>query len=172
MTDFVQQVSNAGVNDIIKYDPAAERRAASLGVSWVDYMNEASQLILEDLENGWFPVFVQRQTKGLDLYKYKNGKMFSNFDPLHLLLNNITLKRLHVFKALELFYSTLVTDVSNINDVDKTNHDYSIARYTDEWLRALQISNFYDIDLDGEIDMAEQNMDSNAAFYNSDRRYY
>jgi len=172
MTDFAQQVSNATTQDIIKYDPAAERRAASMSVSWDVYLDEASQLILEDLENGWFPVYVQRQTKGLDLYKYKNGLMFSNFDPTHLLLDNITLKRLHAFKALELFYSTLVTDVSNVNEVDKTNLDYSITRYQDEWIRALQINNFYDIDLDGVIDISEQNIDSNAGYYNGDRRYF
>jgi hypothetical protein len=166
-----QRISNADIGSISRYDPAAERRAATLDRSWDSYLDEASLILLEDLEHGWFPKYVGRQTAGVPQYVDVNGLLLSNFNPVLLRRDNISLIRLHCFKAIEVFYSTLVTDVSNVNEVDNRNYEYSVKRFQDEWTRALQLNHFYDVNLDGVIDVNEQGFTSSGAFVNADRRY-
>ena len=45
-----QRISSATVEDIQFYDPAAERRAAALGVDWAPYFKVGSQEWLYKLE--------------------------------------------------------------------------------------------------------------------------
>jgi len=158
---------------IVFYDPAAERRAAALNVTWDDYLNESENIILEDLQHGWFPMYAERQSAGLTTLKIVNNQMFSNFDPTRLVVSNPTLIRLHAFKAIEIFYSTVVTDASNVNEVDQTNYEFAQKRYQDEWSRARHLNNFYDINLDGLIDLTETTeLTEDTSFYERDRRYF
>jgi hypothetical protein len=79
---------------------------------------------------------------------------------------------LDVFKAVEQFYMTLVTDTSNINEVDKTNWEFAKERYYNEWQKALQLSNFYDLSDDGFINKMEENYQADVNYFNGDRRYF
>lgn len=165
------RISNATVSDIIVYDPAAERRADSLGINWNTYFDIGSQEILYQLQWGWWPKYVE-QTFGA--YYFKNnpqGLLVTAFDPLLLVKNDQTLIRLDVFKAVEQFYQSLVTDVSNINEVDQKNFDFAKQRYTDEWQKALQLSNFYNLYGNDIISSLEENYQADVNYYNGDRRY-
>lgn len=167
-----QRISVATVDDIIVYDPAAERRADSLGVQWDTYFNIGSQEILYNLEWGWWPHYVENT---IGAWYYKNdskGRLISAFNPSLLVKTDQTLIRLDVFKAVEQFYQSLVTDVSNVNEVDKTNWEFSKDRYAREWEKALQLSNFYDLDRDGFIQKLEENYLADADYFNGDRRYF
>lgn len=166
------RVSNSDLGCIKRYDQAAERRAESLELSWDTYLDEASLILLEDLEHGWFPRYVQRQTAGVSQFKQDGMLLLSNFNKALLVKDNISLVRLHCFKAIELFYSTLVTDVSNVNEVDTKNHEFSMTRFQTEWDRALQLNHFYDVNLDGIIDVNEKNAYGDSSFINFDRRYF
>jgi len=79
---------------------------------------------------------------------------------------------LDCFKAIAIFYESLVTDVSNINEVDKVNYDHSIARYLTEYEKATQLSNFYDLFQDGFISKLEENYQADVDFFQGDRRYF
>lgn len=167
-----QRVSNATIKDIQFYDPSAERRAASLDVGWDRYFHIGSQEILYQLEFGWWPLYVQ-QTVGA--YYYKNnsaGRLISAFNPSLLMKDDQTLIRLDTFRAVLEFYSTLVTDVSNMNEVDLNNYKYSQERYQREWDKALQLSNFYDLYQDGVITKLEENFNADAEFFTGDKRYF
>jgi hypothetical protein len=166
------RVSTATAETIRKYDPAAERRAESLGVAWEDYLDESSEVLYEDLEAGWFPRYVERNSKGVFRYRADGGMVLSNFNRALILHDNITIIRLHCFRAIELFYSTVVSDISNVNEVDRENLLHTIRRSRDEWERALQLNNFYDVDLNGIIDKQESGLQDPAAFINRDRRYF
>lgn len=167
-----QRISTATVNDIIVYDPAAERRAASLEVNWDTYFNIGSQEILYQMEWGWWAKYVEN-TWGAWYFKNDNkGRVISAFDPTLLVKTDQTLIRLDVFKAVEQFYCSLVTDVSNVNEVDKTNWDFAKQRYAQEWEKALQLSNFYDLYNDGFIQKIEENYQADVNYFNGDRRYF
>lgn len=168
-----QRVSTATVKDIMTYDPAAERRAESLDVCWDTYFNIGSQEILYQLEWGWWPTYVQNTSAGATYFaNNSNGQLISGFNPSLLIKNDQTLIRLDVFRAVMEFYSTLVTDVSNVNEVDKNNFLFSQERYQREWDKALQLSNFYDIGQDGFVDKLEENYSADLNYFNGDRRYF
>jgi hypothetical protein len=167
-----QRISSADIDDIITYDPAAERRAATLKVNWETFFHISSQEILYNLEFGWWPKYVE-QTFGAWYFKNDSrGRLISSFDPKLLVKDDQTLIRLDVFRAVQEFYMSLVTDVSNINEVDKTNYEFAQLRYSREWEKALQLSNFYDLDADGIISKLEENMYADQAAFNNDRRYW
>ena len=167
-----QRISNATVADIILYDPAAERRAASLCVDWDTFFNIGSQEILYQMEWGWWPKYVEN-TWGAWYFKNNAlGQVISAFNPSLLVKSDQTLIRLDVFKAVEQFYMTLVTDPSNINEVDKTNWEFSKERYYNEWQKAIQLSNFYDLYDDGFINKMEENYQADVNYFNGDQRYF
>ena len=166
------RISTATVSDIIIYDPAAERRAASLEVNWDTYFHIGSQEILYTMEWGWWPKYVEN-TWGAWYFKNDTlGRVISAFDPTLLVKTDQTLIRLDVFKAVEQFYQSLVTDVSNVIEVDKTYWEFSKQRYAQEWEKALQLSNFYDLYNDGFIQKIEENYQADVNFFNGDRRYF
>jgi hypothetical protein len=172
MSVAYQRISSADVDDIITYDPAAERRAATLKVNWDTFFRISSQEILYNLEFGWWPKYVE-QTFGAWYFKSDaKGRLISSFDPQLLVKSDQTLIRLDVFRAVQEFYMSLVTDVSNVNEVDKTNYEFAVARYEREWTKAGQLSNFYNLDRDGVISKLEENMYADAAYFNNDRRYW
>ena len=167
-----QRVSNATINDILFYDPAAERRASSLQVDWDDYFRIGSQEILYQLEFGWWPKYVDTV---FGAYYYKNnaqGKLISAFDPSKLVKGDQTLIRLDCFKAIYVFYESLVTDVSNMNEVDMQNFEFSRDRYGREWDKAMQLMNFYDLYGDGTVTKLEENWTADVDYFNGDRRYF
>jgi hypothetical protein len=82
------------------------------------------------------------------------------------------LKRLETFKAVEIFYEALVTDISNINEVDERNYKHAKMRFHEEWEKAVQLSNFYDLRSDGVIDKLEENRNADIDYFNGDRRYF
>jgi hypothetical protein len=167
-----QRISAATSTDVIFYDPAAERRAASLRVSWDDYFVRSSQDILYKLEFSWWPQYVQ-QTLGSYLYATDAaGRLVTAFDPARILTNSQIMIQLEVFKAVEIFYSTLVTDVSNINQVDLENYKFARQRFQSCWDEAQQLSNFYDRSGDGEVSKLEENYNMDMEYLSGDRRYF
>lgn len=167
-----QRISNATVADIVNYDPAAERRAASLCVNWDTYFNIGSQEILYQMEWGWWPKYVENTWGAWYFKNDSQGRVISAFDPSLLVKDDQTLIRLDVFKAVEQFYQSLVTDVSNINQVDHTNWQFARQRYADEWEKAFQLSNFYDLYDDGFIQKVEENYQADVNYFMGDRRYF
>ena len=167
-----QRISTATATDIQFYDPAAEKRAASLGVSWDNYFHVGSQEILYQLEFGWWPKYVENTWGAWYFKNDAQGRVISAFDPSKLVKNDQTLIRLDVFKAIEEFYRTLVTDVSNINEVDKVNWDHAKERYSQEYEKATQLSNFYDLFQDGMITKLEENYQADVDYFQGDRRYF
>lgn len=167
-----QRISNATIDDIVVYDPAAERRAASVGVDWDTFFHIGSQEILYTMEWGWWPKYVENTWGAWYFTNNPKGQVISAFDPSLLVKSDQTLIRLDVFKAVEQFYETLVTDVSNINEVDRANWEFAKERYQNEWEKALQLSNFYDLSNDGFISKLEENYQADVDFFNSDRRYF
>lgn len=167
-----QRISNATSTDIQFYDPAAEKRAASLGVSWDDYFHVASQEILYKLEFGWWPKYVENTWGAWYFKNNANGQVISAFDPNKLVKADQTLIRLDCFKAVEEFYRTLVTDVSNINEVDKINWEHAKMRFAEEYEKATQLSNFYDLFNDGVITKLEENYQADVNYFQGDRRYF
>jgi hypothetical protein len=168
-----QRISAATSTDIQFYDPAAERRAIQLNVNWDDYFKVGSQEILYKLEFGWWNKYCDTV---FGAYYYQNnpqGQLISSFDPNKLVLTDQTLIRLDVFKAVEIFYESLVTDMSNVNDVDKANYDHSKMRFSSEFEKAMQLMNFYDLYGDGSpITKLEENYTADTDFFTSDRRYF
>jgi hypothetical protein len=59
-----------------------------------------------------------------------------------------------------------------VNEVDKTNWEFAKTRYQNEWEKALQLSNFYDLYNDGFIQKLEENYAADVNYFNSDRRYF
>jgi hypothetical protein len=167
-----QRISTASIADIIFYDPAAERRADSLDVKWDEYFQVASQDILYELEFSWYPKYVETAVGAWYYKNNSNGKLISAFDPTKLITSSQTLIQLDTFKAIELFYQSLVTDISNINEVDLANYKFSKKRYSDTWVKAVQLSNFYDLNLDGEITKLEENYLQDTAYMTGTRRFF
>lgn len=166
------RVSAATEADIEFYDRAALRRLEQLELDSSELFKKASTEILVMLEFGWWPTYVER-TFGSTYYKQDAaGRTVTAFDPARLKKSNQTLIQLEVFKAVEILYSTLVTDNSNVNEKDQANLKYARERFEREWTKAQQVSNFYDIDADGVIDKYEENYAADESFQNGDRRYF
>lgn len=167
-----QRISNATATDITFYDPAAERRAAGLQADWDDYFRIGSQEILYALEFSWWPKYVEVAIGAWYFKNNEQGQLISAFDPTKLVLSDQTLRQLDCFKAVEIFYSTLVTDISNVNEVDAENYKFARKRYDDTWEKAVQLSNFYDLFSDGQITKLEENYQQDLEFFTNDRRYF
>lgn len=170
-----QRVSNATVKDIIFYDPAAERRANQLQVDWDDYFKVGSQEILYFLEFSWWPRYCDTVFGASYYTNLPNGKVVSAFDPNLLIKNDQTLIRLDTFMAVKIFYESIVSDTSNVNDVDLTNFDHARKRYESEVDKALQLMNFYNLHRDrpqGPTTKFEENHTADVSFFTGDRRYF
>jgi hypothetical protein len=170
-----QRVSNATVQDIIFYDPAAERRAAQMQVDWDSYFNVGSQEILYQLEFGWWQKYCDTVIGATYYTNNQQGQLISSFNPSLLIKNDQTLIRLDTFKAVAIFYESIVSDTSNVNDVDKTNYDHAARRYEKEWTKALELMNFYDLNQDvpnGPTTKLEENWTADVDYWNGDRRYF
>jgi hypothetical protein len=77
--------------------------------------------------------------------------------------------------AIKIFYESIVSDTSNINDVDKSNFDHALRRYQAEWLKSQQIMNFYDLNQDapnGPTTKLEENWTADPDFFDNNRRYF
>ena len=143
-----QRISNATVRDIQFYDPAAERRASALNVDWEPYFKVGSQEWLYKLEFGWWQKYCDTVLGAYYYANLPNGQLISSFNPSLLIKNDQTLIRLDTFGAIQVFYESLVTDVSN---------------------------NFYDLYQDspnGPTTKLEENWTADVDFFNGDRRYF
>lgn len=170
-----QRVSNATVADIIFYDPAAERRAAQMQVNWDDYFKVGSQEILYQLEFGWWQKYCDTVIGAYYYNNLPNGQLISAFNPNLLIKNDQTLIRLDTFKAVEIFYESIVSDAANVNEVDKANYDHATRRYMSEWTKAMNLMNFYDLNQDapnGPTTKLEENWVADVDYWNNDRRYF
>lgn len=170
-----QRVSNATVSDIIFYDPAAERRASQMNVNWDDYFHVGSQEILYKLEFGWWQKYCDTVIGATYYTNLPNGQLISSFNPNLLIKNDQTLIRLDTFMAIKIFYESIVSDISNINLVDKTNFEHSLLRFQMEWEKALNLMNFYNLFLDspeGPTTKLEENWVADVDYFNGDRRYF
>jgi len=170
-----QRISNATVQDIIFYDPAAERRAAQMQVDWDKYFKVGSQEILYQLEFGWWPKYCDTVLGAAYYTNLPNGALISSFNPSLLIKNDQTLIRLDTFMAVKIFYESIVSDTSNVNDVDKVNFDHALRRYQAEYEKATQLMNFYDLSQDapnGPTTKLEENFVADVDYFNNDRRYF
>lgn len=170
-----QRISNATADHVKFYDPAAERKAAAMRVDWDDFFSVSSQEWLYKMEFGWWQNYCDT-TLGANYYtNLPTGELISAFNPNYLIKNDQTLIRLDVFGAVAQFYETLVTDVSNINEVDKQNYEFARDRAEREWQKAIQLSNWYDLYGDrpqGPTTKLEENWTADQNFFNNDRRYF
>lgn len=175
------KISSATADDLKFYDRAAYRRMEQLypdptynqdyEIANV-YLPKASLEILLMLEMGWWPQYVEK-TLGSFYYKTgDNGQTVTAFEPSKLAKTNQTLIQLEVFKAVEIFYSTLVTDNSNINEKDAANYKFARKRFEEEWLKAVEESYFYDRLGTGVIGVYQQNFLADVNFFEGDRRYF
>lgn len=170
-----QRISNATIADIIFYDPAAERRASQMQINWDDYFKVGSQEILYKLEFGWWPKYCDTVFGASYYANLPNGALISSFNPSLLIKNDQTLIRLDTFMAVKIFYESIVSDTSNVNDVDKVNFDHALRRFESEWEKALQLMNFYDLNQDspnGPTTKLEENWTADVDYFNNDRRYF
>lgn len=170
-----QRISNATVADIAFYDPAAERRAEALNVDWQPYFKVASQEWLYKLEFGWWQKYCDTVVGATYYANLPNGQLISSFNPNLLIKNDQTLIRLDTFGAILVFYESLVTDVSNMNEVDLKNYDFAKTRCDREWTKALELMNFYDLNQDapnGPTTKLEENYVADVDYFNGDRRYF
>lgn len=170
-----QRISNATVADIIFYDPAAERRATSLQVDWDPYFKVSSQEWLYKLEFGWWTKYCDTVFGASYYTNNQQGQLISAFNPSLLIKDDQTLIRLDTFGAIQVFYESLVTDVSNMNEVDLQNYEFSKNRCQNEWIKALELMNFYDLsgqNPDGPTTKLEENWTSDVDYFNNDRRFF
>ena len=170
-----QRISNATVEDIQFYDPAAYRRAVALGTDWAPYFKVGSQEWLYKLEFGWWPKYCDTVLGAYYYANLPNGALISAFNPSQLMKNDQTLIRLDVFGAVYVFYESLVTEVSNLNDVDKMNYEFARDRCDREWIKALELMNFYDLYKNapnGPATKLEENWTVDVDYFNGDRRYF
>ena len=170
-----QRISNATVNDIIFYDPAAERRASALNVNWDNYFKVSSQEWLYKLEFGFWQKYCDTVI-GATYYTNNNkNQLISSFNPSQLIKSDQTLIRLDTFGAILVFYQSLVTDVANKNEVDMENYNFAKTRCDDEWTKALELMNFYDLLKDapnGPTTKLEENWTADVDYFNGDRRFF
>lgn len=171
------RVSNASILDVEFYDRAAYRRMDQLtkgeqdGLLIATLFPKASIELLTALELSWWPPFAAQH--GVSARTYNgDGTSTTAFDPDRLMKMNQTLIQLEVYKAVEIFYSTIVTDSANVNEKDAANYKYCVDRFAKEWKKALNESFFYDVDGDGNIESSEENLEIEDAFYTGDRRYF
>ena len=191
----VNRVSLAQPSDVLFYDRAAYKRLQQVYPTGdtgnnngpdQDYMlstmyfPKASIEMLIMFEMGWWPLYVER-TLGAFYYQQDSvtGLTVTAFTPSLLVKQNQTLIRLEVFKAVEIFYSTLVTDNSNINEKDAANYQFARRRFEEEWEKAVQESYFYDL-LNTQkqfpshpvIGTYQQSWLFDVNFFEGDRRYF
>jgi len=184
----VNRISLAQPSDVLFYDRAAYKRLQQVYPTGdtnnnngpdqdylltSQYFPKASIEMLIMFEMGWWPLYVER-TLGAFYYQQsqKTGQTVTAFNPAQLVKQNQTLIRLEVFKAVEIFYSTLVTDNSNINEKDAKNLDFARRRFEEEWEKAIQESYFYDLRQVGEIGIYQQSWLADVNFFEGDRRYF
>jgi len=190
----VNRISLAQPSDVAFYDRAAYRRLQQVyptgnpsgGGSDQDYelsavyFPKASIEMLNMFEFGWWPLYVER-TLGAFYYKSDpiSGVTVTAFNPAQLVKQNQTLIRLEVFKAVEIFYQTLVTDNSNINEKDAKNYDFARRRFEEEWEKAIQESYYYDLmntmvtnPSHPVIGTYQQSWLTDVNFFEGDRRYF
>ena len=170
-----QRISNATVEDIAFYDPAAERRAAALNIDWAPYFKVSSQEWLYKLEFGFWPKYCDTVLGAYYYSNLPNGALISSFNPSQLMKNDQTLIRLDVFGAVLVFYESLVTEVSNMPEVDLANYEFAKSRAEKEWIKALELMNFYDLyqnSPNGPATKLEENWTADVDYFNGDRRYF
>jgi hypothetical protein len=170
-----QRISNATVEDIRFYDPAAYRRAEALNTDWQPYFKVGSQEWLYKLEFGWWNKYCDTVLGAYYYSNLPNGALISSFNPSQLIKNDQTLIRLDVFGAVFVFYESMVTEVSNMNDVDKMNYEFARDRCDREWTKALELMNFYDLyqnSPNGPTTKLEENWTADVDYFNGDRRYF
>lgn len=184
----LNKVSTATPQDVQFYDRAAYRRMEQIAQT-DNYIEgdqdflitsilfpKASIEILNMLEFGWYPKYVE-STLGAFYYRANpndpgKGMTMTAFDPAKLVKQNQRLVQMEVYKAIEIFYSTLVTDNSNINEKDAANLNFAKKRFEDEWEKAIQESAFYDNRGQGFIGTYQQNWLADTNFFEGDRRYF
>lgn len=170
-----QRVSNATVQNIIFYDPAAERRAAQMQVDWNTYFQVGSQEILYALEWTWWPQYCDTVLGAVYYANLPNGALISSFNPNLLIKNDQTLIRLDTFMAVKIFYESIVSDTSNVNEVDQANFNHALRRYQTEFDKAMTLMNFYDLNQDapnGPTTKLEENWTADPDFFNHNRRVF
>jgi hypothetical protein len=182
------KVSSAKPEDLQFYDRAAYRRMEQIAQTdeLIDgdqnylitsvLFPKASIEILNMLEFGWWPLYVER-TLGAYYYKAKEtspglGQTMTAMEPSRLVKDNQRLIQLEVYKAIEIFYSTLITDNSNINEKDSANLAFARKRFEEEWQKAVQESAFYDQKAQGFIGTYQQDWLADVNFFEGDRRYF
>jgi hypothetical protein len=176
------KVSSATPEDLMFYDRSAYRRMEQLSNGDQDFLitstlfPKASIELLNMFEFGWWAAYVERT---LGAYYYKTnpnnpgaGQTMTAIDPTKLVKANQTLIQLEVYKAIEIFYSTVVTDNSNLNEKDKANYNFARKRFQEEWEKAIQESYFYDLKGTGFIGTYQQQWLQDTNFFEGDRRYF
>lgn len=170
------RVSNASTIDFEFYDRAAYRRLNQLNAGDADgeilttLFPRATIELLTLLEFSWWPQYCEMV--GIPENKTVDGQRVTAFDPNLLIKQNQSLIKLEIYKAVEILYSTLVTDNSNINTRDQANLEYAKTRFADEWNNLKTQSFFYDLNVDDVVSKDEENTEVDPAFYDSDRRYF
>lgn len=173
------KISNATPTDLAFYDRSAYRRMEQVANGEQDDLitgtlfPKASIELLNMFEFGWWPAYVER-TLGAFYYKQSQatGQTITAFNPAQLVKVNQTLQQLEVFKAVEMFYMTLITDNSTINEKDATNLEYARKRFELEWSKAIQESYFYNLRGFSEIGIYQQSWLADVNFFEGDRRYF
>jgi len=151
--------------------------------------------LLNMLEFGWWPLYVERtigayyytsaqpgtpqyspsgpnQTGSQNVPGPAQGITMTAFNPGQLAKQNQTLIQLEVYKAIEIFYGTLVTDNSNINEKDAANLNFARKRFEEEWEKAKQESYFYDMKNIGFVGTYQQDWLADVNVFEGDRRYF
>ena len=144
-------------------------------VDWNDYFTTSSALILLAMEFSWWNQYCDNVIGANYYSNLPNGQLISAFNPNLLIKNSITLIRLDTFKAIEIFYSSLVSDTSNVNSVDTANYQHALGRYTAEWESATQLSNWYDLYQDrpsGPTTKLEEGWQVDPDFMSGARRFF
>jgi hypothetical protein len=175
----VNRISTADASTMQFYDKACYRRMEQVYSGDQDYQllatfyPKSSIEMLNLFEFGWWPLYVER-TLGAFYYRQSQatGQTVTAFNPAQLVKVNQTLQQLEVFKAVEMFYMTLITDNSTINEKDATNLDYARKRFELEWSKAIQESYFYNLRGFNEIGIYQQSWLADVNFFEGDRRYF
>jgi len=175
----VNRISTADASTMQFYDKACYRRMEQVYSGDQDYQllatfyPKSSIEMLNMFEFGWWPLYVER-TLGAFYYRQSQatGQTVTAFNPAQLVKVNQTLQQLEVFKAVEMFYMTLITDNSTINEKDAANLNYARKRFELEWQKAIQESYFYNLRGFNEIGIYQQSWLADVNFFEGDRRYF